>query len=214
MTRLETFATTRPASGHTPSDADARELLAQAQSGLFVVQDGHIVYANDTLASLLGWTVDELIGEPHEVTVTPAFQERVRHTVERRLAGKVGRPGLLRCRRKDLSEFDAKATSRRIAFGGRPAVLVTMLDVSDLVQVFQHAEWNASMLAHTEAMCRSGSFEVNLSTGRVLPSRGLRDLLRLGLASIGFRSADSGAKSSSFGVLDGKAEKSRPKTRA
>jgi len=48
-----------------------------------------------------------------------------------------------------------------------------------------------------------------------MPSRAaaVRDLLRMGLASIGFRVADSGAKSSSFGVLEAKAEKRQSKAK-
>lgn len=179
MTRLQTVATNGPTHGRVPSDADARRLLAQAQTGLFVVQDGRIVYANDMLAMLLGWRVDELVGKPHEVTVTSAFQDSVRLTVERRLAGKVGRPGLMRCQRKDHSEFDAKALSRLVEFRGRAAVLVTIFDVSDLAQIVRQAQWNGSMLAHTEAMCRSGSYEITLPTGQVMLSKGLRNLLGL-----------------------------------
>jgi hypothetical protein len=46
-----------------------------------------------------------------------------------------------------------------------------------------------------------------------MPSRAaaVRDLLRLGLASVGLKPVASGAKSSSFGVLDANGQKSRPK---
>jgi hypothetical protein len=45
-----------------------------------------------------------------------------------------------------------------------------------------------------------------------MPSRAaaVRDLLRLGLASVGLKPVASGAKSSSFGVLDANGHKSRP----
>ena len=48
-----------------------------------------------------------------------------------------------------------------------------------------------------------------------MPSRAaaVRDLLRLGLASVGFKTAGSGAKSSAFGVLEPQAEKQRLKPR-
>jgi diguanylate cyclase (GGDEF)-like protein len=41
----------------------------------------------------------------------------------------------------------------------------------------RRAGWHADMLAHTEALCRSGSFEIFLPTGELVLSPGLRALL-------------------------------------
>src|SRR5438045_1449658 len=141
-------------------DATAMQLLRQVQVGMFVDQDGVLVYANPALADLLGWSDGELIGVKANDLVTEEFREAASAVARRRLAGKVGRPGDMRFLRRDGSSFDARVHARRIDYEGRPAVLVTVTDIAELKLALQRAEWNAGMLARTESLCRSGSFEV------------------------------------------------------
>jgi len=157
----------------------ARHLAEDAQTGLFVVQRDHIRYANPMLAQMLGWPIDELVGQHHEITTTPEFRWMTRAATERRLAGKDGRPGNIRCLRRDGSSFDARVCSRRIDFEGQPAVLVTLFDITEQQDALRRAEWNAGMLARTEALCRAGSFELAWPSGQMTLSAGLRTLLGL-----------------------------------
>jgi len=159
--------------------ATAMHLLQQVQVGMFVDQDDVLVYANPALAELLGWGDGELIGLKPNDLVTEEFREAAGAVVRRRLAGKVGRPGDMRFLRRDGSSFDARVHARRIDFEGQPAVLVTVTDIGELKQALQRAEWNAGMLARTESLCRSGSFEVILPGGEVMVSAGLRALIGL-----------------------------------
>lgn len=156
---------------------DAVRLIEHSQTGHFVVQDEHIVYANPTLATMLGWSADELIGQPHEITTPAELRERAREIVARRLAGHAGRPGQMPCLRRDGSRFDAGIFATLVQFAERPAVLVTLHDITELTTALRQADWNAEMLARTESLCRSGSFEVSLPDGRVTPSAGLRELV-------------------------------------
>jgi PAS domain S-box-containing protein/diguanylate cyclase (GGDEF)-like protein len=170
----------------------ALRLLQQVQVGLFVDQDGRIAYANPALASLLGWPESELIGlDAQAALVTPEFREPARAVVQRRLAGKTGRPGDMRFVRRDGSTFDARVHARRIDFDGQPAVLVTVTDIAELKRALQRAEWNAGMLARSESLCRSGSFEVILPGGDVIVSPGLRALVGLPNEAEGPQSIDS-----------------------
>ena len=163
----------------TPVGAVCQDLAEQAQTGLFVVQDERIAYANPALAELLGWPIGELIGQPHQVTTAPAYREHTRLVVQRRLQGKTGRPGQMHCLRRDGSTFEARVFARRIEHAGQPAVLVTLFDITELQEALQRVGWNAGMLAHTEALCRSGSFEIDWPGGAVTPSSGLRALVGL-----------------------------------
>jgi PAS domain S-box-containing protein/diguanylate cyclase (GGDEF)-like protein len=170
----------------------ALHLLQQLQVGLFVDQDGAIAYANPALGALLGWSESELIGlDAQGVLVTPEFREPARAVVKRRLAGKSGRPGDMRFLRRDGSTVDARVHARRIDFEGRPAVLVTVTDIAELKQALQRAEWNAGMLARSESLCRSGSFEIILPSGDVIVSAGLRALVGLPNDADGPQSIDS-----------------------
>jgi diguanylate cyclase (GGDEF)-like protein/PAS domain S-box-containing protein len=174
--------TPAPESGLAPVDSrltgdDAVRLIERSQTGHFVVQDDRIVYANPTLATLLGWSVAELVGQLHEVTTPPDLRERTREIVARRLAGQAGRPGQMPCLRRDGSRFDTRIFATLVRFAGRPAVLVTLHDITELTTALRQARWNAEMLTRTESLCRSGSFEVSLPDGRVTPSVGLRELV-------------------------------------
>jgi PAS domain-containing protein len=85
----------------------------------------------------------------------------------------------VRCQRRDGSGLDTRVLARRIDFEGRAAVLVTLLDITELKEALRRAEWNASMLARTEALCRAGSFEVAWPAGQLHMSAGLAVLLGL-----------------------------------
>lgn len=160
-------------------EAHVRTLMDQAQTGQYVVRGGTICHANPALASMLGWTGESLVGQPQGVTLVPEDRARAAAAIEHCLAGHSGRPEELRCVRRDGSQFDMRGLARWIDFEGQPAVLVTLLDISDLKEALRLAEWNASMLARTEALCRAGSFETELPSGRLRMSAGLVGLLAL-----------------------------------
>ncbi|NRF71822.1 EAL domain-containing protein [Aquincola sp. S2] len=159
--------------------AVAPALVEEVPIGIFVVQNGVFRYANAAYAELVGWPAAELIGRPQTFTTAPDFREHADSVVQRRLEGKPGRPGLTRHLRRDGSAFDGQVYARLIDYAGQPAVLVTLLDVSELQQARRVAEWNAGMLARTEALCRSGSFEIQLPSGQLLLSEGLCTLAGL-----------------------------------
>ena len=161
------------------AESSASGLADQAQTGLFVVQDDRIVYANETYVELVGWPMDKLIGLHHLRMTAPDFRAHAQAAVTRRLEGKVGRPGNVRCLKRDGQQFDAKVFARQVQFNGGPAVLVTLFDITELNQALQQARWNADMLARTESMCRSGSFEVVLPDGAATLSKGMRELVGL-----------------------------------
>ena len=170
----------RSAAGNAELElAPARSLSDNAQSAMYLVQDGLICYANPAMARLLGWPEGSLEGQAHAVVVAPEFRAHAELAIQRRLAGKTGQPGDLRCLRQDGSCLDVRVLARRVSHQARPAVLVTLLDISELKNALRRAEWSAGMMARTEALCCAGSFEVNLQSGRLRLSAGLLALLGL-----------------------------------
>lgn len=170
-----------PAESHVAAmAADASAGLAElAQTGLFVVQDDVVVYANSALAQMLGRTVGEILGQSPLFATAPEHHAQARASIERRLAGKEGRPGHIRGLRRDGSTFDARVYARRITYRERPAVLINLFDNSELQDALRSAEWSAGMLASTESLCRSGAFEVRWPSGALTLSSGLRALIGL-----------------------------------
>lgn len=168
-----------PAVGASGDALHARTLLDTAQSGLYVVREGRIAYANPAVATMLGWTSVALVGQTHTVVMAPESQEVADATMRLRLTGVAGAAVEVRCQRRDGSRFDVRLQARRIAFESQPAVMMTLIDVSELKHALRQAEWNASMLARTEALCRAGSLEVAWPSGALHMSTGLAAMLAL-----------------------------------
>src|SRR5688500_9006613 len=138
----------------------ALELLENAELGLFLVQDWTIRYVSPAMAAMVGQSVQALTGAAYDAFTLPEHRLHVNAVMERRLAGRQGRWGDMKCVRPDGSTFDVRVFARRVEHDQRPAVLVSMLDVSELRSALHRAEWNAQMLARTEALSRTGSMEV------------------------------------------------------
>ncbi|MDO9286967.1 MAG: EAL domain-containing protein [Aquabacterium sp.] len=155
------------------------DLANAAQAGLCVVQDDGIRYVNPMLAELLDWPADTLVGQSLEAIIAPGFLAHTQLAIQRRLAGHPGRQGQIQCLRRNGSRFDAQAMARRIEFDGRPAILLTLSDIGELSEALRRAGWSSDMLARTELLCRSGSFDLDWTTGEMKLSAGLRALLGL-----------------------------------
>lgn len=171
--------------------ASAFDLLESAELGVFLVQDWVIRYLNPAMAKMVGRSVEALTGADHDVFTAPEHRPHVQAVMDRRLSGKEGRWGDMKCVRADGTAFDVRVFARRVEHEGRPAVLVSMLEVSELRAALRRAEWNAQMLARTEALSRTGSMEVEWPGLSVRLSSGLRTMIGLEGVSAGTLSLQS-----------------------
>lgn len=85
--------------------ADLIQAVQRLSCGIIAIdQDDVVVYANERLLSRVGYTWDELIGQPVEMLVPPELVERLHEESELVDAGDV-RARLLIVRRKDSTTF-------------------------------------------------------------------------------------------------------------
>jgi PAS domain S-box-containing protein len=117
------------------SEEKYKTLAEQSLQGTFVVQDMHIVFCNQTFANMGGWTIPEVLSwSPEQVTnmVHPDDQKRVWGRFRERLEGKLLplTNNELRAPRKDGSIACIEYDARRINYGGRPAMLISVLDIT------------------------------------------------------------------------------------
>jgi diguanylate cyclase (GGDEF)-like protein/PAS domain S-box-containing protein len=171
---------TRRALPAVPALQDAAaysRLLDQLQVGLCILAGGKLRYANARMAELHGYTVAEMAALPVHVLIHRDDRPRVAEGLRQRLAGVPGRPYDVRAVRKDGSLYDARLCGQLITFAGEAAVLATVMDVSETRQAMRAAEWRAGMLQQTEALCRSGSIDVDLLAGNATLSSGMWALL-------------------------------------
>ncbi|BBH21718.1 hypothetical protein Back11_30630 [Paenibacillus baekrokdamisoli] len=113
-------------------------LLDKSLTCAYLVQDDKIVYVNQSLANLFGYAQNEMLAMRPLDFVHPEDSDRLRKETEQRLQGHEKREFYsLRGIRKDKSFFyyETKATS--FLLNGKPALLGTVIDITNLVQANQ-----------------------------------------------------------------------------
>ena len=118
------------------SEDKYRTLVEQSLQGTWVIQDMRVVFCNQTFADMGGWTIPEVLSwSPEEVTniIHPDDQKRVWSRFRERLDGKQIplTNNQLRAFRKDGSIAWIEYDARKINLSGRPAVLISVLDITE-----------------------------------------------------------------------------------
>ena len=115
------------------SEASYRIVTEGSLAGVYLIQDGKFRYVNPTLAQAFGYTPEELIDRlgPADL-VDPEDRDRIAGDIERRLAGEgVPSRSYFKGLCKDGSVIHAETLSRQVEYHGRPAVMGTLLDVTE-----------------------------------------------------------------------------------
>lgn len=116
-----------------PGRLDFRVLVEESLAGIYLIQGDHFLYVNPNMANLFGYTPEELIAERSvDELVAPSDRNRVRANLSQRFSGELETlqysfQGL----RRDGSTFDVEVRGRRTYVDGKPAVLGTLLDVTE-----------------------------------------------------------------------------------
>ncbi|HMA15188.1 MAG TPA: PAS domain S-box protein, partial [Kiloniellaceae bacterium] len=130
------------ARGATPTaaarDGDFRSLVENIGNGVLVHRDFRPLYANAACARRIGFADGAML--LREPTLLPFLPFELHRLAQRRharlLAGEPPGPArVLRCLTRDGEPFWAEATEQRILWEGEPAVLVSLIDVTEQVQM-------------------------------------------------------------------------------
>ena len=114
------------------SEEKYRALVDNALVGIGIHQDGKIVYANEALASMFGYTLEEGIGLSIADMIHPDERDFVMKMAQRRQAGEnVPTTYETQLLKKDGSSFYALISNALIKYNGRPATLITVADITD-----------------------------------------------------------------------------------
>ena len=110
-----------------------RPFVEKAVVGLCLIQDGRYRYVNPKLAAIFGYSPEELLGlESTLDLVVEADQPAVRDDIWKRLEGELQTVHYtFTAMRKDGERIDVEAYATATEFEGRPAVLGTLLDITD-----------------------------------------------------------------------------------
>jgi PAS domain S-box-containing protein len=119
------------------AEAKYRGLVEQSLMGVYILQNDRLVYLNPKAADLLGYTQQELLDAPNAfMFVHHQDRSLVMEQLARLGAGGVPSVHLtVRGVRKDGEIIQAEAYCSVTEFGGQPAILATVSDISDRVKL-------------------------------------------------------------------------------
>jgi len=114
--------------------AGNRLVVEKAQEAICVIQDGLVKFANPR-ATVLGWSLEELMSRPIEELIHPEDRKAVNRQYAVRLKGKrVSRIYQFRIVDNKAKTKWMRASTVMIDWEGRPAVLAFFYDITDLKQ--------------------------------------------------------------------------------
>jgi PAS domain S-box-containing protein len=114
------------------SEERFRGLSETSLTGIYIIQDDIVKYANPIMTKLLGYSLDELVGSSPLKAVHPDDHAVVTDNMRRRLSGEASSLAYeIRLIRKDGRTLDFLLMGVRIDYEGRPAVAGTLLDITE-----------------------------------------------------------------------------------
>jgi two-component system cell cycle sensor histidine kinase/response regulator CckA len=119
------------------AEAKYRGLVEQSLMGVYILQHDRLVYLNPKAADLLGYTQQELLDAPNAF----AFVHQQDRALLIEQLARLGSGGVssvqltIRGIRKDGEMIQAEAYCSVTEFGGQPAILATVHDISDRVKL-------------------------------------------------------------------------------
>jgi PAS domain S-box-containing protein len=113
------------------SEAKFRGLVEQNISGIYIIQDEKLVYVNPWFAEIFGYATDELIGKPVLELVAESDRSRVFENIRKEMSGtiKSGQYAFTGLR-KDAALIDIGVHGTLAAYGGKPAIVGLLQDIT------------------------------------------------------------------------------------
>ena len=132
------------------SEQRFRKLVENALVGVYIVQDGVFTYVNQRFAELTGYPWEELVGRLGPLDLVHEEDHRkAEDRIRRRIAGETGAVRYqARAVRRDGTVIEVEVLGARIDMEGRPAIIGTMLDLTEQRQY----EAEIERLAHYDPL--------------------------------------------------------------
>jgi diguanylate cyclase (GGDEF)-like protein/PAS domain S-box-containing protein len=163
------------------SEDSFRALVEQSIAGIYVVQDGRIVYANPKFCEIFGYSREELErGGSIELLTDPADWPTVRENIRKRISGEVRSMHYsVRGKRKDGSTIELEVHGARTEFGGKPAITGMLLDISERRRAEQALRTSEERYALAERGANDGLWDWDLAADRIYLSSRFKRMLGL-----------------------------------
>lgn len=117
------------------AEAKFRILVEQSLVGIYVIEGDRFVYVNPKLGEIAAYPVQEMIDRPVLDFIAPESRDAVRENVRKRMEGAMRSAHyMLAMKRKDGATVQAEVHGVRTEYDGRPAIIGTLLDITDRVR--------------------------------------------------------------------------------
>jgi len=115
------------------SEEKFRSLVEQSIVGIYIIQEGIVVYANPKFATIFGFEPSEMAGKmPIERLVAPEDRALVFGNLQKRFGGEVKSIRYsFRGVRKDYTIVDVEVHGAQTPYRGKPAIIGMLLDVTE-----------------------------------------------------------------------------------
>ncbi len=132
------------------SEERFRSLVEESLAGAYIYQDGRFVYANPKLAEILGYTLEELMqaGSILDELAHPDDRHIPSGMIDRIMRGKTNGHARFRGIKKDGSFFHVEVSAWGTVYKGRPAVIGTLVDITEQVRAEAERTGLFNMLTH------------------------------------------------------------------
>lgn len=113
-----------------------RILTEESLVGVYIIQDEKFIYVNPRYAEMHGYTPDEVIGKGLIDFAAPESRHIIEELIRRRMSGDINSVHyIIKGLRKDGSVFDKEVLGTYIVYRGKPAVLGSVLDITERKKV-------------------------------------------------------------------------------
>jgi PAS domain S-box-containing protein len=161
---LENISDLRKAEEHLiESEEKFRTLAEKNPNMIFINQGGHVVYANQACTETMGYSLEELYDPEFDflTLLTPESRPVALENFRQHMGGQETEPSTYQLITKDGQILDAIHSTRLLNFGGKPAILGIITDITERVRAEKTMRHQLEELRILHAVANVGSEAVD-----------------------------------------------------
>ncbi|MFS0776756.1 EAL domain-containing protein [Neobacillus sp. 3P2-tot-E-2] len=114
------------------AEAKYRSLIENSLVGVYIMQDGKLVYVNPRLCEMSGYKCEELVGLNVSEFIYPEDLPLVNENISKRFNNEIGTIKYeYRAIRKDMSVITFELYGSKIVYNGKEAIIGTVIDITE-----------------------------------------------------------------------------------